>query len=235
MLRLLPFLLISLVLAGCQGSSSDPAKVEPAAPAPAVFDADPKSVESTKVGLVRNDTTLHVGDDPDKAFEMFRGNKPGGFTSERLPPNFGGIYKARVWQGATEGIGVITYEGKVVAALQQEDGVTQERLNNEIVPAYMKLFDGVAPEIIRNEKSTSWFWTEELKTDAGTPAHQRTMIQALQMPNSLLYLTIAMGDEAVLDALDINPAKALTEQVEADKMFGNLETTKNPASEGERR
>jgi hypothetical protein len=215
-----PLLLIFIILvaAGCQQGTPPQPPSEPQAQHDQVRLAEPPATETpTEIALIRGGRRVDVGTDPEEAFAIFRGNQAMGFTSERLPPGFARPYQAQIWQAAEEGFGVITYNGRVVAAMYQQDDVTQERVNH-VVYEHRQAIRGLVPLVISGKKVTYWFWEME---------GQRLMISAFQRPAGAVYLTMAMGDSRTLDGLGVSPGKAQQDQIEADAILGEQEQRAN--------
>jgi len=80
-----------------------------------------------------------------------------------------------------------------------EDELKQERVD-EIVQEHRDQLGGVRPDnLITAKRVTYWFWKME---------NQRLMICAFQKDQRGIELTVAMGDDVVMDALGMSPEQA---------------------------
>jgi hypothetical protein len=212
----------ALALAGCQSENPSAAAPSPAdatqtAAKPDL--AEPGTVDPSRIALWKNRDSVRVGSDPDKAFDAFRGDRPGGFQSDVPPPGLGPAFKAKVWQGAQIGFGVISYKGNVSAAVYEDDAMTQDDLNN-VVASYTEHM-GSQPQMITGDRVNYWFWTEPFTEAGRPPAQQRLMIMAFAGgTDGTVFCAIIMGDGLVLDTFGANPATAAGDQVAVDKIMG---------------
>jgi hypothetical protein len=187
-------------LLGCQSSEAPTAEAAPApVPRKLAQVGTPSSSEPTKIGLVvRKGPAITVGyPSPDKLLEQFHDPKHFGSEYDDLPSNFDAAYRARTWETAHMGFGEITYHGELVAAMYQEDKVDQDRVD-ELVDAHRAQVD-LLPTMLHGKKVSYWFWEVP---------NQRLMICAYQSGHEGIKLTVAMGDNNVMDALGISPTFA---------------------------
>ena len=206
-LLLLPSALV--ILAGCQSADAPPADAVHAEVATkTVMVGAPSNTEPTKIGLVvRRGPAITVGyPSPDKLLELFHDPKHSGSEFNDLPTSFDYHYRARTWETAHMGFGEITYDGILVAAMYQEDKVDQDRVD-EIVAAHKEQVD-LLPTNINGRKVSYWFW--EI-------ANQRLMICSNHTGRQGIKLTVAMGDDKVLDALGISLSMANRDMAIVDK------------------
>jgi hypothetical protein len=225
-MKLLGMCLGILLLAGCQSATTAPAQAE--APAPEVKAVEPPATTTpTIIALaVADRPKVTVGEEAAKAYEGLLAGRTGGFVSERLPQGFDHPYTAKTWQGAEDGFGIIAYEGKVVAAMQQEMRTTQEHANN-VRAAYVDLMQGVEPETIGGEKVTYYFWNRDVEEDGLLKGRQILMIMVFQRPANTVFLVAAIGDERVMNALGMNQAEARADQIAADQLLRGQEAGAN--------
>ncbi len=209
--RLLGPAAIGVVLAGCQ--SSEPVAQQPipiTVPRKVTAVDKPRSVTPTKIGLVvRRGLPITVGfGSPSKAFDPFRDPKQ--FVSEfnDLPAKFEYPYTARTWETGKMGLGEILYDGDLVAAVYHQDQVTQDRVD-EIVAAHGEQIGRSRPDtLVTSKRVQYWFWQIET---------QRLMICAYQKDQKGIELTVAMGDEVVMDGLGMSPAQADIDKRKVDE------------------
>ncbi len=192
---------IAFFLVGCQ--SGDPASSGGANPqvSKKTQEAEkPETDEATKIALLigKRPPITVAYPDPQKIFESFRDPKYSGSEYDDLPPTFKFPYRARSWETAKMGFGEILYDGTLVAALYQDDKITQDQVD-EMVNAHKEQVGGLLPDIVGGKRVTYWFWEID---------KQRLMICAYRTEKKGTKLTIAMGDDKVLDALGISPQLA---------------------------
>ncbi len=190
---------LGIAICGCQGTETPPAEsLATASPKPIAVGVPVTSLP-TDIGLVvRRGLPITVGFSPDAAFRLFRDPKQSGFEFDDLPPKFQWPYKARTWEEAHMGFGEILYNSQLVAAMYQEDNGDQERVNQLLV-AHRDQINGRAPEQIGGKRVNYWFWEKD---------GQRLMICAYPTGRDVIKITVAMGDNVVMDALGISPDKA---------------------------
>ena len=212
---------LSLLLAGCQGGESPatetahPASVKKVTPV-----GEPSTKAPTKVGLViKKGPPITVGYAlPDKAFDLFRKSSSFGLEFDDAPARFEYPYRVRIWETAHNGFGEIIYDGDLVGAMYQESKVKQERVD-EVVAAHREQMGGQRPDqLITGKRVTYWFWENE---------KQRLMICAYQKNTRGIELTVAMGDDVVMDALGMSGDLA---RADAEKMDAPSIKLVNPQS-----
>ena len=209
--KLLSLLGLVAVLAGCQ--TAEPVAQQPipiVVPRKVAAVGRPRSTTPTKIALVvRRGLPITVGfGAPNKAFDPFRDPKI--FVSEfnDLPARFEYPYTARTWEAGKMGLGEILYDGDLVGAVYHQDQAKQERID-EIVAAHKDQLDGRRPDrLITSRRVTYWFW--QIDT-------QRLMICAYQKDQKGIELTVAMGDEVVMDALGMSPEQAAADAKKVDE------------------
>lgn len=189
--------LIVLALAGCQASSSPS---DNALAAPAITVAAPQTTGPTDVELIRQGGVIQVGDAWDKAKDVFPEPRDA-FEFSDLPKGFGNDYKARGWETARQGFGVITFDDKIVSAMFQDDDVSTDRLT-EILDTYTRVLG--RPATVESTQVRYWFYEK---------AGQRLMICAESADRNTVRLTEAMGDDVVLNALGIGVPEAQRDSV----------------------
>jgi len=208
MKRFIALTLAGSVLAGCH-SAEPQADTPPVVAQPVVATVDkPVAVGPTMVGLIiGNKPVITVGaENPDKIFGQFRDTKQFGSEFNDLPPKFNYHFRARTWETAHTGFGLITYDGTLVGAMYQEDGVKQDQVD-EIVGAHRSRMDDLAPVPVKGKRVSYWFWDHK---------GQRLMICAFQAGRQGIKLTAAMGDNAVMDALGMSIEEAKIDALKID-------------------
>jgi len=219
MKRLLWLGLAAAVSVGCQGSDSTSVETAPGQVVQKPKDVGaPVTTSPTKICLVLPKTPLiTVGyPAPTKIFDYFRDPKKLGNEYSDLPTNFTPPYGSRIWETAHKGFGEITYNDNLVAAMYQEGPVTEDQVQ-EIVAAHKNQL-GPQDIPIKGNRVRYWFWEKD---------GQRLMICAFQTERQGLKLTLAMGDDAVLEGLGISPANATADAAKLDSSTG-LPTQSKP-------
>jgi len=202
--------LFGAILAGCQSGEPAPSAPIPIVVAKKIVPVDkPSSTDATKIGLVvRKGPAITVGyGSPEKIFDPFRDPKV--FVSEfnDLPAKFEYPYRARTWETAHMGLGEILYDGDLVAAMYHQDHVTEDRVAEIVALHTEQMGDVRLGKLITSKRVTYWFWGV---------GGQRLMICAYQKDPKWIELTVAMGDDVVLDALGISPDQATIDAGKVD-------------------
>ena len=205
MRRLIVLSLVAVLLVGCQASETgqlQPSAIASAPVHPLTMVGEPSSTTPTKIGLVlKKGALITVGfAKPSEIFDKFK--TPGVFGSEYndLPAKFGSPYRARTWETAKTGFGEILYNDTLVAAVYHMDHATIEQVQDMKI-VHQDQLDGVLPDF-KCEDGLSvnyWIWTRE---------KQRLVICAYRKNEkdpAGFQLTVAMGDDIVMDALDMSP------------------------------
>jgi hypothetical protein len=202
------WLLLLVAVGGCQGGTTAAAE-EPKAEAPAVPAVPaPARVEPTDVGLVRQGGIVRVGDTWQTAREVFP-QPSTAFEFDDLPERFRQTYKARGWETAKEGFGVITYQGRIVSAMHQTERATQDQLK-AVLDTYRERLGPAPPTEVEGRQVRYYFFERE---------GQRLMVSAFQGDGDGIRLTEAMGVDEVLNALGINPETAQRDRDRLDQSF----------------
>lgn len=210
----------TLALVGCQGGTPDttPAPL-PSSPAPE--EALHPSTTPTLIGIQHGERVVHVGMTPDDAFRVFDDARKGGIIDEQLPPGLKSPFRARSLESAGRGFGVIAYDDKVVMAMSQEERQNEEALESAVFRHQEMLGAELQPKRFEGNRVSYWFWEKD---------GQRLMICAFKTDKGV-DLTIAMGDDKVMDALNASPEKAETTSKRIDLQTAPSspsETTSNP-------
>lgn len=165
---------------------------------------------SSAIGLYREHGSVHVGDNWDKARDLFPEPAKGAYPMHELPPGFGSRFTAEGWEtNRGEGFGVIAYQNQVVAALYHTTGVDEERVK-EIEALHRTSTADIYPLTITGKSIRYWFWTTN-------DSKQRLMICAYANPRHKGFdLTLAMGDSQALNALGAAPSIAQRDQARLD-------------------
>lgn len=217
---------VAIAAVGCQNGESTVSDSTAATRPRVATVAEPATLVATDIGLVvRHGQPITVGFSSDTAFRMFRDPKQAtGFEYDDLPPKFQWPYKARTWEEAHMGFGEILYNGQLVAAMYQEDRGNQDRVD-ELVREHKDQVNGRSPTMISGKHVTYWFWEKE---------GQRLMICAYPSGRDIVKITVAMGDDVVMDALGIAQDKARKDQLQVDMSLtkGTIKPSTNIAPHG---
>jgi hypothetical protein len=114
-----------------------------------------------------------------------------------------------------EGFGIITSDGKVVAAMYQLDRTNQDTFE-ELLKEQQDGMGAAKPELENGRSLHFWFWRD-------AKASQTLMVCELAT-SAGLNMTIAMGDDGVLQKLNISPESARAEIAQLDRV-----PSQNPA------
>ena len=205
---------IELALAGCQGDAL-PFKSPSGDSADTVSVDVPKSLAPGKLAMYAHGETIRVGDSAEDALKIFPRPKTA-FEFTDLPPKFQKPYQVKGWESSREGFGVILFQQKIAVALWHQDKATQDDLDR-LVKLHQDQSPGRAVTV-PGKHVNYWFWEN---------AGQRLMICSLQGHGPSVLLTVAMGDNVVMDALKINPVQAHRDRDEVDKS-ANAKPTLTP-------
>lgn len=199
------FLLVGLVaVAGCgtetKANGEVPAVVVEKVPPP---DFDRLASISGAPRLINEDREVHVGQDLADAEGLVpRPKRAAEFRD--LPPGFGAGFRSRGWEADGEAYGVISYGGKVVAAVHSITEADETRLS-AVLRRYRTASE-MAPDI-EGESARYWF---------NTSGAIHLMVCAVREKDAL-YVTEAVGEERAMKALRMHPLQAANDVRKADK------------------
>jgi hypothetical protein len=192
-----------LALAGCGGDSDQSAN--------GGFVTTTKAVKppdwdiNSDLALVADSQSLHVGDSISEAEKVFL--KPEGRVTNfhDLPPGFGPGYRSIGWSTEAEGFGLISLEGRVVAAVHSEYGVSESR-SEQIIDKYRRRYGARIKKLAAADGSDlepSWvqYWFAEQNK-------QRLMVCAVRLKDGFVNVTEAVGSAEAMDALRMGPKAA---------------------------
>jgi len=166
---------------------------------------EPKTTTATEIAMVvKSGLPITVGYNAEKAFQLFHDQN--GFETDKLPARFDFPYRCRAWDAPKFGFGEITYDGTLVAAMFQEDRFTQDRVD-DIVKAHREKMPNITPTLIGGKNVKYWFWEKD---------DQRLMVCEYLAGKDPIKLTVAMGDDVVMDALGISVGKAMRDSTVVD-------------------
>ncbi len=175
----------------------------------------PETGSESALAIFNEDRALRVGDSEKVAFEVFP--RPGkAFEDDELPQQVGGKYKAHTWESTTQSFGVITLDSRVVLAMQSIDNASKEQADN-LIQRYTQALSMVDPKVVGGTASTSLFW------ELGT---QRLMICKSLDYKGRITLTVAVGDEKMMDLLRMNPVFAAKDQAQAAQILQQQQALK---------
>ncbi len=214
MFRWLLAFTVGISLVGCESGAPATASGDASKPAAetTVFPAGP--VQRSRIGLFnelprpnnpgdpseRSSTIqvqVNVGDSPEQALKVFPTPKSAYLFSD-LPPSLSKNYEAKGWETAGgEGYGVILYGGNVVAAMYQVNGQPESML--EQLRSLQEQGMGTAQYKIDKRPVQFWFWHD---------GSQTLMLSSYDKGEGRLNITLAMGDNNVLDAIGVSEKKA---------------------------
>jgi hypothetical protein len=203
-----PLLSLALLAVGCQ--SQNVAASSPSQPAPTAT-VPPPDFSASRLAMVVWGHHLKVGDPSESAANVFP-NRERLSEQNDLPFAFGNDFKARTWERGDDGFGVIIHDGKIAAALATIGGATQDTLT-EILRDEEKEMPGMDPKIVSGQHAVYRFWED---------GSQRLMICWFQ-GHAKSSVTLAIGDDRVLDAIGASPDSAT---VSAKKVDDILAATK---------
>jgi len=218
--------ILAVVLAGCQGGDAPQAEPLAAQPQPSPqYVSKPDTFTPSKLGIVvRKGPPITVGfPTPEKALERFHDAGKYGAEYNDLPKRFLNTYKARTWETAQYSFGEILYDETLVAALYTEERATQDRVD-EMVSAHQEQVGRKYDTFVDSKLVTYWFWAEDGQT---------LMICAYHTPQHGIRLTIAMGDDVVLRALQISPADAKATVAKIQTPGGRPPVRSTPGTEAQ--
>lgn len=188
----------------------------PQAPGPSDVVVKPVDVQVTlpdpenesALALFNDDRALRIGDSEKRAYDVFpRPSKA--YDDDELPQQVGGRYRAHTWNAATQSFGVITLDNRVVLAMLTSKNVSTEQFNTTI-QRYTDALNMVEPKLVPGEAAAYWFW------ELGT---QRLMICRAADYKGRITMTVALGDEKMMDLLRMNPVFAAKDQAQAAQIL----------------
>ena len=205
MRRLIVLSLVATTLAGCQATETGQPQTPAIASAPlhpVATIGEPSSNTPSKIGLlVKKGPLITVGyPKPGEIFDKFKTTGVFGSEYNDLPTKFGYPYRARTWETAKTGFGEVLYNDTLVAAVYHVDRATIEQVQ-DLKIIHQNELDGVLPDFAYEEgkRVNYWIWNRD---------KQRLMICAYRKDEKDpmgFQLTVAMGDDVVMDGLDMSP------------------------------
>jgi hypothetical protein len=214
--RWLPLALLASCV-GCANQVPGPEATGPAQPKPDETVQLAGSGEPGIIGLYHNGSALHVGDPWESAKSIFPPPARAAYDLHDLPQSIPNIYEAHGWEiPSGEGFGVITHAGKVMTAMYQLEKTKQDELDSYLKEQQEGM--GTAqPTLISGRSVHFWFW-HDLKVS------QTLMVCELATTNGL-NVTLAMGDDGVLEKLNISEANARREKDQLDNAQNGIQAS----------
>ncbi|AIE87739.1 hypothetical protein [Fimbriimonas ginsengisoli] len=189
-MRRVAFLALPLFLFGCQGSDAPTASEGASKVTEPVVEAPQAIPKDNEIALYNGDQSVTLGSLPRNAFEVFPGRDA--VVDKKLPAGFAEPYGASHWEdGHDRGFGVITYNGRVVSAMYQENQATASRFD-ELVALHQKQLSKITPESFEGPRVRYRFWES---------GGVRLMICEFQGTDKGIKVTAALGVDNVMDAL----------------------------------
>ncbi len=202
-------LILGLQIVFCAGCASQAPDVALGAPQVSVNQSLDLAgrLEPSKIGIYKDQDSVKVGDSWEKAKQVFPASR-GAYDFYDLPPPIPRKYEAHGWETPKgEGFGVITLDGGAVLAMYQLEHAKQDTVL-EMEKAQQDHI-GDAPTVVSGRSVTYWFWSDPA-------AHQTLMVCALAT-SADLNLTIATGDDNVLQRLGISVEAARRKANQVDQ------------------
>ncbi|MBS1716129.1 MAG: hypothetical protein JSS72_00175 [Armatimonadetes bacterium] len=213
MIKLRPAALLLVAAVGCSksgpaGETTDPASTAAAKAASDVTFVRPDFQNTGSLFLIHAHDALRVGDNETRCLEVFPQPTKAVEFSE-LPPQFKvSSYRARGWETSTMSFGTLLYDGKVALAMVQEPRADDERLI-AIMSDYQNAL-GQYFKFIPGTSARYWFWER---------GHERLVIVAVKPPKRSMRVTIAIGENSLMDALKLDVTDAAKDVASADQLF----------------
>lgn len=198
--RLVVFAVLAFVLGGCASTPLEKTSRAASELAKLSDDKKPNLDQSarTNLCLIRETRLLHVGDDAEVALDLFpKSMAPQSYIIDDLPRVFPSqVYSAKGWDSpGGDGFGVIIYNKQVAAAIWNRS-FTDEAQADAAVKEYQDQIQHPGQPKFGYGSNTYYFWDAK--------PQQRLMILKAAKPNGKWALTLALGDNVVLDALGIS-------------------------------
>ncbi|MDR3691067.1 MAG: hypothetical protein P4L46_16930 [Fimbriimonas sp.] len=216
--RALILCLLISALCGCQGGdvaapAGDSTVQEKAYTVGEPITNDKRDVKDTnEIALVvRHGAPITIYSNHESAFQRFHDTKTVGFESDDLPPHFQPPYSAKTWEEDSLhlGFGEILYNGELVAAIYEEDKANQSRLDG-LIRDHQDQVGDLKDTYIDGQHVKYWFWEKDSR---------RLMICAFPTGRDEIRITVAMGDDVVMDGLGMSIARAHKDQADIDKSY----------------
>jgi hypothetical protein len=196
MKRYVGFFLLLLVIGGCESNSAESnGSSQSIVEAPTVGAVS--DLARTAVGLYLEQGVVRVGDSWADA-EAAMPEPKGASEFSDLPARFQKPYQGRGWESSDAGFGVILYEDQIAAAMMQN-----ERASLEDYATLTKWYEQELPKA-----KTDTVVSGDLRYRFWEQDGQRVMVLAENRPGGAVYLSAAMGDHRVMDALGMTPEAA---------------------------
>jgi hypothetical protein len=181
---------------GCELNAAD-------TPASSQTSVDPPTIgpitnlQRTAIGLYGEQGTIWVGDSWTDA-ESAMPEPKGASEFADLPARFQKPYQGRGWEATDRGFGVIMFEDRIAVAMIQN-----ERASQDDYASMTKWYEQQLPKA-----TTDTVVTGDLRYRFWEQDGQRAMVLAESRPDGNLYLSTAMGDHRVMDALGMTAEAA---------------------------
>ena len=194
--ELVGFLLLLLSVGGCEsGATESPASSQSVVDPPTVGAVS--DLTRTAVGLYLEQGIVRVGDAWTDA-EAAMPEPKGASEFSDLPARFQKPYQGRGWESSDAGFGVILYEDQIAAAMTQNERASREDYAS-ITRWYEHELPQAKTDTVVSGALRYRFWEQD---------GQRVMVLAENRPGGTVYLSAAMGDHRVMDALGMTPEAA---------------------------
>lgn len=231
-MRILLTAVVLIALAGC--SSDAPTPTEPSGPTTILTAAMeppkqplplPDFQHTSNLGILKGQDTLKVGMSVEDALAIFAEPR-GSYEKSERPPAIPEPYEIRGWQASDQGFGLVAYQGRVVAAMHQMEGVTPDRLE-ELAQRYRSEY-GPAKVFIPGDFARYWIWDNQ---EPGRPADHILLVSASQTHPNRFFVTEAIGWQPIMQALGMIPETAARDARIANKMAEDRAKSQKPANQ----
>ena len=197
-------LLLALTVAGGCGT------VQPmgAGKTPVMTVAAPNFSVPSDLALLRENGRVSVGESYDKALEVFP-KPPKAFDITDGPPGLPADYQADGWQNSTEGFGVLETQGLIALAIYERMSTTQDTAD-AVVARHEQALGQTSESRLDYKDVRFWFWDD---------GKRRVMICTVSAGQGKVALTVAVGDDGLMNALGMSPTSAERNGQAAQSLF----------------
>lgn len=205
-------LVAATLVAGC---SQEPATAAKPTVPPIRFGGKvevPTALAPTDLALLSDEGRLRVGDSMDDASRVFPSPERA-FGLKDLPPGFGSGFRARGYESAQDGLGLILVDNRVALAVRRLENVSFDAAQSA-AKRFITEF-GEAEESVSGARIDYRFWTKEDQRLMVCTAPDRT-------DPTRFDVTMAVGTAKIMDALRMSYPSAREDRAMAERVMPGL-------------
>lgn len=166
----------------------------------------PQVEARTHLGLLHEGRLLKVGDSAEEAERSFV-RPPTASTFKDLPPSFNPPYRARGWESASQSFGMLFFDNVLVFAMHTESGLAEADVDAAL-NSYIRTFGEPRTKLL-GSRTRYYFWESN--------PHRLMLFSYSNVQKERYSLTVAIGDEAPMNALRMSPVDASEDRLAVEE------------------